>query len=81
MRFMIHFVYPNGFPEAAAALLPEEAERVQALTRAGVTDAFSWAADRSRGWLVSRNESRQEAVRLLDGMALRPFWELAIVPL
>jgi len=81
VRFMINFVYKDGFTEEAAALLPAESERVRELKEQGVLEAFYWTADRSRGWIVAHSDSREEAEQTLDSMALRRFWDVEIYEL
>ena len=74
MKFMISVLYKGGFPEEAAALLPAERARVKALKEQGVLEAVYLAADRSKAWFVAHNASREEALAVLETMALRPFW-------
>lgn len=81
MRFMVHFVYRDGFTDEAAALVPAEAAKVRELTDRGTIEAFYWAADRSQGWFVAQTPTREETERTLDGMALRRFWDLDIAQL
>lgn len=81
MRFMVHFAYAGGFPKEAEALLPAEAAWVRQLTEQGVIESFYFAADRSQGWVVTRNESKADAEQTVSASHLYRFWEVYITML
>lgn len=81
MRYMVHFAYKDGFPQPAEALLPAEGARVQSLIQQGTIEAFYFAADRSQGWVIANNRSREEAEQVVSESPLFAFWQVDITAL
>lgn len=81
-KYLVDFHFLATADTAAIrASMPAEQAEVARLHAAGTLEAVYVAENMQRGWLVFKASDLEELNRLLEGLPLRPFWQLAITPL